>query len=138
MGLHEESQSKRGAFKRVAPGLYKYSVTGAYFAHLRIGGKLFRESLSTSDRKLADRKLIDFRRDKSKIDPTLGRSTLADLCERYEATLEHLSESTRTAKSGILQRLRADWPEGELQQVMRIKPSHCETWLELKAKRFVF
>ncbi len=135
MGTHAASQSKRGVFKQVAPGLRRYSVTGVYFAHVRIGGKLFRESLGTSDRKLADRKLSDFRRDTAKTDPLLGRSTLADLCERYEATLEHLSESTRTAKSGILQRLRSDWPEGEKQQVTRIKPSHCETWLARQAKR---
>lgn len=135
MGTHAASQSERGAFKRVAPGLYRYSVTGVYFAHVRIGGKLFRESLGTDDRKLADRKLIDFRRDKSRVDVAAGRITLAELCERYEATLEHLSESTRTAKTGILQRLRSDWPEGVSQQVTKIKSSHCETWLARQAKR---
>ncbi len=134
MGKRQNTTGTQGTLKQVAPGLCRYSTSGVYFAHVRIGGKLFRQSLGTSDRKLADRKLSDFRRDKAKIDPLLGRSTLADLCQRYEATLEHLSDSTRTAKSGILQRLRSDWPEGELQQVTRIKPSHCETWLARQAK----
>jgi hypothetical protein len=42
--------------KRIAPDLCRYSTSGVYFAHVRIGGKLFRESAATSDRKLADRK----------------------------------------------------------------------------------
>ena len=51
-----------------------------YFAHVRIGGKLFRESLETTDRKLADRKLADFQRSK-------GRTTaLAKLRYRKRQT----------------------------------------------------
>lgn len=135
MRSHEDGQSKQGTLKRVAPGLYRYSASGVYFAHVRIGGKLFRESLKTTDRKTADRKLHDFKGDKAKVDSALGKSTLDDLCARYGQTLDFLSHSSQKAKRGILQRLITEWPEGPLNQVTAIKSSHCETWLSQQAKR---
>jgi hypothetical protein len=71
----------------VAPGLRSYSGSGVYFAHVRIHGKLFRESLKTTARQTADRLLRDHRLSKAKIDFAAGKTTLADLCDRHEATL---------------------------------------------------
>jgi hypothetical protein len=48
--------------RRVAPYLYRYESSGVYFAHVRSGGKLYRESLKTDDRSVANRKLRDFRK----------------------------------------------------------------------------
>ena len=78
----------RGTLKRVSQGLYRYTPSGAYFAHLRIGGKLFRESLRTKDRREAEQRLADFRRQKQTLDTSLGRLTLRTLSDRYEATLK--------------------------------------------------
>src|SRR4051794_20932591 len=134
MRKRQDSSGTRGTLKRVAPGLCRYSTSGVYFAHVRIGGKLFRQSLETSDRKLAERRLSDFRRTKAKVDPAAGKSTLKDLTDRYAATITHLAESTRTGKSGILARLKSDWPEGEEQSVSAIRPSHCDLWIARQAK----
>jgi hypothetical protein len=41
---------------RVAQGLYRSTTSRVYFAHVRIGGKLFRQSPKTDDPKLAERK----------------------------------------------------------------------------------
>ena len=76
MGKRQNGTGTRGTLKRVAPGLCRYSTSGVYFAHVRIGGKLFRESLETTDRKLADRKLNDFRRSKAKVALRAGKLTL--------------------------------------------------------------
>ena len=103
----------RGTLKRVAQGLYRYSTSGVYFAHVRIHGKLFRESLGVTDRKLANRKLADFRAKKLKIDPKLAKITIAELCDRYAETLAHLSASSIKAKRGILSRVKSEWPEGK-------------------------
>ena len=135
MGKHESATATRGTLKRVAPGLCRYSTSGVYFAHVRIGGKLFRESLETTDRKTADRKLRDFRRKQEKVEPRAGKITLSVLADRYGATLGHLAESTVAAKEGILARLKSDWPEGEEQNVGTIKPSDCDTWIAQQAKR---
>jgi len=109
--------------KRVSQGLYRYTASGVYFAHVRIGGKLFRESLRTKDRREAEQRLADFRRQKITLDSSLGRLTLRTLCDRYEATLGRLSARSQKAKRGILARLQAEWPGGIDQLVRRIKPS---------------
>jgi len=124
-----------GTLKRVAQGLYRYSASGVYFAHVRIHGKLFRESLGVTDRQLAARKLADFRKKKLRVDPKLAKLTLEELCERYAETLAHLSASSVKAKMGILERLKSDWPEGEGAPLLSIKPSACEKWLSRQAKR---
>jgi integrase len=121
--------------RRVANGLYRSATSGVYFAHVRIHGKLFRESLRTSDRRTAERKLSDLRRAKGRIDPAAGRVTLAEICSRYEGTLGHLSKSSIKAKRGILRRLKTEWPKGAEQSITSIKTSDCETWLGRQAKR---
>jgi integrase len=130
-----KTTAPRRRLRRVATGLYRSVTSCIYFAHVRIHGKLFRESLHTSDRRTAERKLADLRRAKSRIDPAAGRVTLAELCSRYEGTLGHLSKSSIKAKRGILRRLKAEWPKGAEQLITSIKTSDCETWLGRQAKR---
>jgi integrase len=135
MRTRKNVPADRGLFRKIATGLYRVSTSGVYFAHVRIHGKLFRKSLKTTDRELAKRKLADFRRSQSRIDPKLGRSTLANLCERYALTIQILSESSITAKTAILKRLREGWPQGEQVLLSNIKASDCEIWLSKQAKR---
>ena len=132
--LQSTSQTQ-GTLRRVGQGLYRYSTSGVYFAHLRIHGKLFRESLQTTDSETAKRKLSDFRRKKLKVDSKLGKTTLADLATRYVETLGHLSRSSLKSKNGIIARLRDEWPHGSDQPVTAIKPGDCETWISRQAKR---
>jgi integrase len=134
--LQSTKPARPGTLKRVGQGLYRYTASGVYFAHVRIGGKLFRESLKTKDRRDAEQRLAEFRRQKQSLDTSLGRLTLAALCDRYEATLGRLSPSSQKAKRGILERLKDEWPGGADHQLVRkIKPSDCETWLAHQATR---
>ncbi len=128
-------KSAPGTLKRVAQGLYRYSTSGVYFAHVRMHGKLFRESLQVTDRKLANRKLAEFRAKKTQVDPKLAKSTITELCDRYADTLGHLSASSIKAKKGILERLKAEWPEGKFASLKSVKPSHCEKWLAKQSQR---
>jgi integrase len=124
-----------GTLKRVAQGLYRSTASGVYFAHVRIHGKLFRESLHTTDRQLANRELADFRKKKLKVDPKLAKLTIEELCDRYGEILAHLSASSIKAKTAILARIKSDWPQGPLAPLKAIKPSDCEKWLSIQAKR---
>ena len=126
----------RGTLKRVAQGLYRYSTSGVYFAHVRIHGKLFRESLGVTDRKLANRKLAEFRANKAKVDLKLAKTTIGELCDRYAETLANLSASSIKAKAGILARLKSEWPEGKFAPLKSIKSSHCDKWLAKQSQRF--
>src|SRR5215469_2619792 len=92
--------------KRVASCLYKYESSGVYFAHVRASGKLHRKSLATTDRQLANRRLALFRRGLSRVDSSLGRTTLSAICDLYLQTIEHRSESTKKARRGIIARLK--------------------------------
>jgi integrase len=121
------------ALKRVASCLYKYESSGVYFAHVRSSGKLHRKSLETTDRKLADRLLRDFRRKISRIDSGLGKTTLAEMCDKYLETIEHLSESTKKARRGIISRLKKTFLGADALPLGEIKPSQVKAWLAKRA-----
>jgi integrase len=115
--------------KRVAPCLYKYESSGVYFAHVRAEGKLHRKSLKTADRKLANRRLAEFRRRLSRVAPGLGKTTLAAMADLYLQTIEQLSESTKKARRGIVARLKKTFYGADALPLSEIKPSQLEAWL---------
>jgi integrase len=117
------------SLKRVAPCLYKYESSGVYFAHVRSGGKLYRGSLKTDDRSLANRRLREFRRKLSRIDPGLSKTTLAAMADLYLETIEHRSRSTKKARRGIVSRLKKTFYGADALPLGEIKPSQLETWL---------
>lgn len=51
------------SFQKVGECLYRNQSSGTYYALVKRGGKQIRRSLKTKDRKLADRRLAEFRRD---------------------------------------------------------------------------
>ena len=51
----------QSVFHKVAENLYRLESSGGYYALLKRGGKQFRRSLKTRDRKLADRRLSELR-----------------------------------------------------------------------------
>jgi integrase len=121
--------------KKVAPCLYKYKSSGVYFVHVRAGGKLYRESLRTDDRSLANRRLREFRRKLSRIDPGLSKTTLAAIADLYLNTIEHRSHSTKKARRGIVKRLKETFYGADATPLGDIKPSQIESWLAKQAAR---
>ena len=119
----------KSPLKKVAPCLYKYESSGVYFAHVRSGGKLYRQSLETTDRPLANRRLAEFRRRVDRVDPKRGKTTLAAMCDLYLQTIEHLSESTKKAKRGIIARLKKTFYGADASPLSEIKPSQLEVWI---------
>jgi hypothetical protein len=91
-------QEETGAFRKVAPCLYRYR-NGTYYARFKSGGKEIRRSLETTDRKLAERNLAKEKDDQSHIDRSQGKLTLTELCDRYVKTVQHQKPKTleRTA-----------------------------------------
>jgi integrase len=115
-------------FRKVAPCLYRYR-NGNYYARFKAGGKEFRCSLETTDRKLAERNLAKKKDDQSQIDRSQGKLTLAELCDRYLKTVQHQKPKTIERKSFIVGRIKTDWPTGKLTQVGKVKPSDVDLWL---------
>ena len=61
------SKQKRTSFRKVAECLYRNESSGAYYAFVKRNGRQIRRSLKTSDRKLAERRLKEFRGDADKL-----------------------------------------------------------------------
>jgi integrase len=116
-------------FQKVGPCLYRYTPTGVYYARIKVDGKEIRQSLRTIDRKLADRALRRLKDEQSGIDRSQGKLTLGELCESYEKTVQHQSGKTVVQKTYVADRIKNDWPTGNLIQVAKIKPSECDMWL---------
>src|ERR1700747_951773 len=112
--------------KKVASCLCKYEASGVYFAHVRASGKLHRKSLETTDRPLANRRLAEFRRKVSRVDPKLGKTTLTAMCDLYLQTIEHLSESTKKAKRSIIKRLKDTFYGADAMALADVKPSQLK------------
>jgi integrase len=61
MSKNASQPAEQPVFHKVAENLYRLESSDGYYALLKRGGKQFRRSLKTKDRKLADRRLNDLR-----------------------------------------------------------------------------
>src|SRR5947209_1616827 len=111
-----------GAFQKVGPCLYRYR-NGTYYARFKFGGKEIRRSLETTDRKQAQRNLARKKEEQSEIDPSRGKLTLSELCDRYLKTVLHQNPKTVERKTFIVGRIKSQWPTGSLTQITKVKPS---------------
>jgi integrase len=109
--------------------LYRYSSTGVYYARVKASGKEIRRSLRTQDRVLANRKLRELKDGLAQVDPSKGKTTLAELCDRYLQTIQHQKPKTIERKTYIVNRIKSDWPTGSATPLRRIKPTDIHLWL---------
>jgi integrase len=66
--IESKKTEKVSDFVRVAECLYRYTPKNTYYAWIKISGKKIKKSLRTQDRKLAERRLKDFRSKAERID----------------------------------------------------------------------
>jgi integrase len=123
------AQSKVGVFQKVGECLYRYSSNGVYYARIRVDRKEIKQSLQTTDRKIADRELKDFKEKQRQLDRSKGKITLAKLCDQFLATVQHQKPKTIERKTLIVGRIKSDWPTGSSTQVPKIKPTDIKLWL---------
>jgi integrase len=83
----EESESE---FQKVAECLYRRTSSGVYYGLVKRAGKQYRRSLKTTDRKLAERNLSDFRQKVGRLDhkKNSGSVTFAEIAKRWLATIK--------------------------------------------------
>jgi integrase len=121
--------SRKSAFQKVGECLYRYSSNGVYYARFESSGKEIRRSLRTTERASAQRALAWLKQEREQIDPAQGKLTLAELCDRYSATIQHQAPKTVQRKLLIIYRIKSHWPTGGLTQVAKVRPSHLDLWL---------
>src|SRR5215469_9780858 len=98
---------QKSAFQKVGECLYRYSSNGVYYARFESGGKEIRRSLRTTDRASAQRALAWLRQERDQVDPALGKLTVAELCDRYTATIQHQKPKTIERKRLIIRRIKS-------------------------------
>jgi integrase len=123
------THQNKNAFHKVGECLYRYSSNGVYYARFESGGKEIRRSLRTTDRASAQRALAWLKREREQVDPAQGKLTLAELCDRYAATIQRQKPKTIERKELIIRRIKRQWPTGKLTQVTKVKPSHVDVWI---------
>jgi len=84
-----ESEPMPGAFQKVAECLYRHKSSGKYYGLVKRSGKQYRRSLKTTDRKLAERFIGEFRQKIDRLDHTKARSniTFAECAKLWLATV---------------------------------------------------
>src|SRR6266705_3160454 len=95
-------QRTKGTFQKVGECLYRYSSNGVYYARIKVRGKEIRRSLETTDRDLAKRRLAVLKQEQAGVDHSKGKLTLAELCDRYLDTVQHLKPKTVERKTHIV------------------------------------
>jgi integrase len=130
----EVYSSNKGTFRKVGECLYRYS-NSVYYARFKVDGKEIRQSLKTTDRKLAERELKKRKEQQSQIDRSKSKITLAELCNQWLETVQDSKPKTLEQKNYIAARIKEHWPAGSLVQVAKIKPSECDKWLARCAQK---
>src|SRR5437763_4410901 len=114
------TRQNMSAFQKVAECLYRYSSNGVYYARFESGGKEIRRSLRTTDRASAQRALAWFKEERKQVDPTQGKLTLGELCDRYWQTIQHQKPKTVERKMLIMRRLNSDCPPADLLRLRKL------------------
>ena len=130
-----EVSKDQSLFDKVGECLYRYRPTGAYYARVKTGGKEIRRSLKTKDRQVAKSNLSDLRAELGQVDLSIGRMSLAKLCERYLRTIQHQKPKTVECKELVVQRMIDRWPGGSDRQIREIKPSEVQEFLSGEGSR---
>ena len=119
--------SLQPVFHKVAENLYRLESSGGYYALVKKGGKQFRRSLKTKDRKLADRRLKDIKGQVGSLavseDAKLGFEVVAN---RWLDSIKH------TLAPGTIQQreihIKNVAPYFKGMPVRNVTPFHCERW----------
>ena len=115
-------------FNKVGENLYRLASSGKYYGLLKRAGKQFRRSLKTTDRKLAERRLAELRKQIGNLSLTEDASvSFEDVARRWLDTTRHaLKESSVRRRETCIKNLV---PFFRGAAIRNITPRHCECWL---------
>ncbi|MCX6979411.1 MAG: site-specific integrase [Verrucomicrobia bacterium] len=122
--------------KSSVANIVRYQPSGVYFARVRIGGKLIRQSLRTTILEVARPRLADLIGSaREQCDSTgriaAGRLTFGDAAGQYLAQVEsnpELKPRPRLYRAACLKAIRKTWPGIDELDVRRITKQDCMDW----------
>lgn len=119
---------KIGVFLKIAECLYRHASSGVYYGLVKRSGKQYRRSLKTTDRKLAERFLAEFRQKVDRLDHTKNRTvlTFAECAKLWLATVTpHLKPSSARRRETSVAQL---FPHLGAVLIRNITAGVCENW----------
>ncbi len=121
-------------FNRVSENLYRLETSGGYYALVKRGGKQFRRSLKTKDRKLAERRLAEYQAQVGCLTISKdSRLSFDDIADRWMAATSHaLKASTITRRRGCIKNLS---PFFKGVTIRNIRTQHCEAWVTTRVTK---
>jgi integrase len=129
MGQNTSQPAEQPVFHKVAENLYRLESSGGYYALLKRGGKQFRRSLKTKDRKLADRRLNELREKVGclKISPD-AKLDFEQTAKFWLETNKHaLSSGTAKRREMYIKGLKPFFAE---LSIRNIAPDDCDRWVK--------
>ncbi len=129
-----KAKTPQASFVKVAECLYRNSSSGTYYALVKRNGKQIRRSLRTQDRKLAERRLKEFRGQAARLSTsTEDRGlTFAELGQRwFPIATANLKPSSVDRIRRCLKSLNKPFGASTLTGLTR---QDCETWAARRAK----
>jgi len=115
-------------FQKVAECLYRHRSSQVYYGLVKRAGKQYRRSLRTIDRKLAERRLVEFREKVGRLDPRKGTG---------KATFEDVAKAWFESIKGNLKAKSAERRETSIRQlsaaftglpVRNLTTKDCDEW----------
>ncbi len=129
MPPNAESQT----FQKVGENFYRHNSSRVYYALVKRNGRQIRKSLKTSDRKLAERRLKEFRDKVNRLDPGNGNSNAAfELISKkwLEMKSPHLKEKSVLRKQSTLKALNAYFGRHTLRGITR---TNVDQWVSKRS-----
>lgn len=125
---HPPETATVSPFRRAGENLYRYEPSGAHYARVKKGDKQFRRSLRTTDRKLAERRLIELRQQVGNLSTDENRTVgFVELADRWLETVQHtLKPSTVDRRRRCIKALAPFFRNLTVRNITR---RHCEQWL---------
>ncbi len=131
----QPDETQAGRLVRVGECLYRYSSNRVYYAVLKHHGKIFRQSLKTTDRAIAGRALNQLKKSLAQVDPGAGRLSVSALADRYLESIAYLDDKTVRTRKSIAKQFKATWPGGMDQAIQSVRASEIHTWLGMHSGR---
>lgn len=122
---HQQKPEQKAEWTKIGPCLYRHRG-GTYYGLVKFKGKQVRRSLETQDLPLARRKLVVFKQDLEKTDPTLSARRLGDQAATY---LKALTGAVTTRENATHYIKKALEHFGTEKPVAKITSTDCKLWL---------
>jgi integrase len=129
-----KDDARKVVFHRVAENLYRLEPTGSYYALLKRGDKQFRRSLKTKDRKLADRRLAEYREQVGGlVISDDARLSFEAIGQRWMDSTAHTLKASTIVRRKICLKNLAPFFTGVA--IRNVQAQHCERWVQGRASQ---